>query len=190
VHRFLVFRPPPLRRWRPKAGPFPEAVLFWPVTEAVSFCSPHSLLCRHLSMESWNQDGSHWSWGQSLPCRVDTCPLAGKVAGCLEPEKGAASEALWLPPIPEAVSFCSAHSHLCRQLSVESRNQDGSHQFSNWCYLNLSKLNFGSCCPSAQSIVTTFRIKLVHFILSISLSIMWNQCTPQLYILHFLPVIF
>jgi hypothetical protein len=42
---------------------------------------------------------------------ADTCPLAGRVAGCLEPEKGAASEALWLPPVQEAVSFCSAHSH-------------------------------------------------------------------------------
>jgi hypothetical protein len=28
------------------------------------------------------------------------------VAGCLEPEKGAAPEDLWLPPIPEAVRFC------------------------------------------------------------------------------------
>jgi hypothetical protein len=37
---------------------------------------------------------------------VDTCPLAGKVARCLEPENGATSEALWLLPVPEAVSFC------------------------------------------------------------------------------------
>jgi hypothetical protein len=41
-------------------------------------------------------------------------------------EKGAASEALWLLPVPEAVSFCSTHSHLCRLLLVESRIQDGS----------------------------------------------------------------
>jgi hypothetical protein len=32
-------------------------------------------------------------------------------------KRGASSEALWLPPVPEAVSFCSAHSHLCRLLS-------------------------------------------------------------------------
>ena len=51
-------------------------------------------------------------------------PLSGKVSGCLEPEKGPASEALWLPPVPEAVSFCSPHSHLCRILLLESRNQD------------------------------------------------------------------
>jgi hypothetical protein len=38
----------------------------------------------------------------------------------------AASETLWLPPVPEAISFCSPHSHLCRLVSVESRNQDVS----------------------------------------------------------------
>jgi hypothetical protein len=59
---------------------------------------------------------------------VDTYPLVGKVPGCLEPEKGAASEALWLPPIYEAVSFCSPHSHLCRVVSVESGIQDVSHK--------------------------------------------------------------
>jgi hypothetical protein len=31
----------------------------------------------------------------------------GMVARCLEPENGAASEALWLSPFPEAVSFSS-----------------------------------------------------------------------------------
>jgi hypothetical protein len=48
------------------------------------------------------------------------------VPGCLEPEKGAASEALWLPPVPEAVSFCSPYSHLCRVVLVESGIQDVS----------------------------------------------------------------
>ena len=37
------------------------------------------------------------------------------------------SESLWLSPVPEAVSFCSPHSHLCRLLSAESRNQDAPH---------------------------------------------------------------
>jgi hypothetical protein len=46
------------------------------------------------------------------------------VAGCLGPEKGAALEALWLPPFPEAVSFCISHTHLCRILSEGSRSQD------------------------------------------------------------------
>ena len=59
-----------------------------------------------------------------------TYPLAGKVSGCLEPEKGAASEALWLPPVPEPISFCIPHSHLCRLVSVESGNQDVSHKCS------------------------------------------------------------
>ena len=45
---------------------------------------------------------------------LDTSPLAGKVTGYLEPEKGPALDAMWLPPVPEAVSFCSLHSHLCR----------------------------------------------------------------------------
>jgi hypothetical protein len=44
----------------------------------------------------------------------------GQMSGA---QKGAPSEALWVLPDPEAVSFCSAHSHLCRLLSVESRNQ-------------------------------------------------------------------
>jgi hypothetical protein len=43
-------------------------------------------------------------------------------AGCLEPEKRVSSEVLWLLPVPEAVSFCSPHSHLCRLVSVESRS--------------------------------------------------------------------
>jgi hypothetical protein len=43
---------------------------------------------------------------------ADTCPLAWRVAGCLEPEKGPASEALWLPPVPDAVSFCGAWNAL------------------------------------------------------------------------------
>jgi hypothetical protein len=85
VHRYLAFGPPPGRRWRPKTGHFPEAVLLWPVTEAVSFCSPHSHLWGRLSVESRNQDVFHWSWGKVLPGSADTCPLAGKVAGCLEP---------------------------------------------------------------------------------------------------------
>jgi hypothetical protein len=96
---------PPSRRWRPKTGPFLEAVLLWPVTEVVNFSSPHSHLCRLLSAVSQNQDGSRGSWGKSLPGPVDTSPLAGKVARGLEPENGAASEALWLSPDPEAVSL-------------------------------------------------------------------------------------
>jgi hypothetical protein len=41
---------------------------------------------------------------------------------CLEPEIGSTSEALWLLPVPEAVSFYSPHSHLRRLVSVGSRN--------------------------------------------------------------------
>ena len=38
---------------------------------------------------------------------------------CLEPEKGAASEALWLPPVPEAVSFC-VHTLTCADYFLQS----------------------------------------------------------------------
>jgi hypothetical protein len=45
-------------------------------------------------------------------------------------ETGSATEALWLPTVPEAVSFCSPHSHLCRLVSAGSGNEDGSHRCS------------------------------------------------------------
>jgi hypothetical protein len=100
-------------------------VLLWPVTEAVSFCV-HTLTCAdYFSADSQNQDGSLWSSGKGLPGWPDTCTLGGKVVGCLEPEKGAASEALWLPPVPEAVSFC-VHTLTCADYFLaESQNQDG-----------------------------------------------------------------
>ena len=63
---------------------------------------------------------------QPSPDGVDTSPLAGKVPGYLEPEMGSATEALWLPLVPEAVSFCSPHSHLCRLVLAGSGKEDGS----------------------------------------------------------------
>jgi hypothetical protein len=78
---------------------FTRSCVALPVTEAVSFCSAHSHLCRLLSAVSWNLNGFGQCWGKTIPGRADTCPLALKVAGCLEPEKGAASEALWLQPV-------------------------------------------------------------------------------------------
>jgi hypothetical protein len=108
---------------------FPRSCVALACHRSCCFSSPHSHLCRLLSVESWNQHGSHGSWGKGIPGQADTCPLAGKVAGCLEPKNGAASESLWLSPVPEAVSFCSPHSHLCRVLPAESWNQDGSCRF-------------------------------------------------------------
>jgi hypothetical protein len=104
---------PPGRRRRPEIGPVPEAV---------SFSSAYSHLCRLVLVESENQNVSCSCFGNSLLGGADTSPLAVKVPRCLEPEKGSASEALWLPPVPEAVSFCSPHSHLRRVVSVESGN--------------------------------------------------------------------
>ena len=90
----------------PKTGSASEALWLLPVPEAISFCSPHSHLCRLVSVGSGNQDGSPRCSGKALPGRVDTSPLAGKVPICLEPEMQSASEDLWLLPVPKAVSFC------------------------------------------------------------------------------------
>jgi hypothetical protein len=39
------------------------------------------------------------------------------------PKMGPALDALWLPPEPEAVSFCSPHSHLCTLVLAGSGNR-------------------------------------------------------------------
>jgi hypothetical protein len=87
-----------------------------------SFCSPHSHLCRLVLVESRNQDGSPWCCGKALLGGANTSPLTRKVPRYLEPEKCSAPESLWLQLLPEAVSLCSVHSHLCRPVLVESRN--------------------------------------------------------------------
>jgi hypothetical protein len=76
-----------------------------------SFCSPHSHLSKVLLSGSWNQDVSTRCCGKALPDGLDTNPLTGKELGCLEPEMQSAPKALWLLPVPEAVSLCSPHSH-------------------------------------------------------------------------------
>ena len=81
-------------------------------------------------MGSRDQDGSRRFSGKALLSGVDTSPLARKVPGCLEPEEDFASEALWLLPVPEAVSLCSPHSHVGRLVVKESGNQDVSSRFS------------------------------------------------------------
>jgi hypothetical protein len=88
MHRYMAFDLPPGRRWRPEIGPIPEAVLLRPVTEAVSFCSSHSHLCRLVLEVSGNQDDSFRCSCKALLGRADTSPLAGKVPSCLEPERG------------------------------------------------------------------------------------------------------
>ena len=78
----------------PKKGSVPKAVLLWPVTEAVSFCTPHSHLHRLVSEGFGNQDGSPRCFSKALLGRVDPSPLAGKVRGCLEPQMGSVLEAV------------------------------------------------------------------------------------------------
>ena len=124
MHRYLALGPPSWPKMKAQTRTCPEAELLWPVPEAVSFCILHSHLCRILSEESWNQDVCSRCSGQALPDRADPYFLAGKVTRCLGPEKGAALEALCLPPVPAAVSFCILHSHLCRILLEESWYQD------------------------------------------------------------------
>jgi hypothetical protein len=101
-----------------KKGSASEALWLPPVPEAVSFCSPHSHLHRLVSVEPGNHNVSCRCSSNSLPGWADTSPQAGKVPGCLELETGTVSEVLWLLPVPEALSFCSPHSHLCRLVLV------------------------------------------------------------------------
>jgi hypothetical protein len=124
VHRYLALGPPSWPKTKAQNRTCPSAELLWPVPEAVSFCILLSHLCRILLEGSQNQDVCCRCSSKVLPGRADPYPLARKVDRCLGPEKGAALEVLWLPSVPEAVSFCILHSHLCRILSAGSRNQD------------------------------------------------------------------
>jgi hypothetical protein len=49
----------------------------------------------------------------------------GRLSGA---EDGAASEALWLSPVPETAGLCIPHPHPCSLPSSESRSQGGSHR--------------------------------------------------------------
>ena len=95
------------------------------------FCLSQKLLASAVYTLTWadqswqnlgTQEGSPRYCGKVLLCGADTYPLAGKVPGCLEPEIRSAPEALWLLPVPEAVSLCSPHSHLRRPVLAESGN--------------------------------------------------------------------
>jgi hypothetical protein len=87
-------------------------------------CPDVSSLCRLVLAGSGNQDVSGRCSDKVFPGWVDTSPLAGKVPGCLEHEKESATEGLWLPPGPGAVSFYSPHSHLCRLVLAGSGKQN------------------------------------------------------------------
>ena len=49
----------------------------------------------------------------------------GRLSGA---EDGAASEALWLSPVPETAGLCIPHPHPCSLPSAESQNQGGSRR--------------------------------------------------------------
>jgi hypothetical protein len=83
---------------------------------------------------------------QSAPRPGRSLSSAGKVTSCLGSEKGAALEALWFPPFPEAFSFCIPYSHLCRIHSAGSRNQDVSRfNFYVKTYQGISLINMLIC---------------------------------------------
>jgi hypothetical protein len=103
-----------------------------------SFCIPHSHLRRLVLVGSGNQDGSPRCSSKALQGRSNTSPLGGKVPRCLEPKTGSASEALWLLPVLEAVSFCSPHLHLSRLVSAGSGNQDGFPRCCGWLLIFFS----------------------------------------------------
>jgi hypothetical protein len=130
----------------PKTGSAPEALQPLPVPEPVSFCSPHSHLCRPVSEQSRNQDGSPRCSGKALPGRADTSPLAGKVPGCLDPKTGSASK---------AVSFCSPHCHMHRLVSEGSGNQDGSPR--------CPKYTLNSSCESHLSNFDSLPLSKEHY---------------------------
>ena len=117
-----------------------------------SFCSRPSHLHSLVSERSRTRDGSPRCSGIALLFQAGTSPLAGKVPRCLEPETGSASEAVWLLPVPEAVSFCSPHSLLCRLVSEGSGNQDGSPRCSEEALLGgADTLVWQGRCPDVWS---------------------------------------
>ena len=114
VHRYLAFGPASWQKMKAQNRACPRIC----VASLV-----HTLTCAELSRQD---PGTKMSPPDAVakPSRAgaDTSPLGGKVLGCLEPETRSAPEALWVPPVPEAVSLCSPHSHLCRPVLVESGN--------------------------------------------------------------------
>jgi hypothetical protein len=65
---------------------FPRSCVALACHRSSCFNSPHSDLCRLLSVEYRNQGGSRRTGDRSLPAWADTCALTRKVASCLEPK--------------------------------------------------------------------------------------------------------
>ena len=64
------------------------------------------------SAASQNQGGTCCSWGCGLPNQADTCPLVGRVAVGLRPEKGVASAVMW-HRLSEKLSGSVVHPLTC-----------------------------------------------------------------------------
>jgi hypothetical protein len=95
----------------PKTVSFQEAVLLWPVTEAV-VSVVHTLTSLDYfpwSPETKTAPADPEAKASQVGCTPVLWPGRWLVSGA---ENGAASGALWLLSVPEAASVCSPHSHL------------------------------------------------------------------------------
>ena len=114
-------------------------MLLWPVTEAVVSVI-HTLTCVDYFLQSPGtkvaparklRQKPLWTGGQ-LCSELEGGQLSGELCSDLEggrlsgAENGAASEGLWLSPVPETAGLCIPHPHLCSLPSEESRSQGGS----------------------------------------------------------------
>ena len=113
-------------------GAASEALWLSPDPETADLCIPHPHPCSLPSAESRNQGGSRWSLRQK--------PLGPGGPLCSHQEggrlfgagNGAASDALWLSPVPETAGLCIPHRHPCSLPSAESRSQGGSGRQGLW----------------------------------------------------------
>ena len=80
----------------------------------------HTPTCRLPAEESWNKGGSC----RSLPGWADTCPLAPKVADCLE-LKMAPPQELCGSRLSQKLLASVFHTPTCRLPTSESRNRGG-----------------------------------------------------------------
>ena len=114
--------------WSPKRG-IPQKLCGSTLSQKLLASVVHTLTCANYF---------RWSPGTKMapadaeakPFRAGQTPVLwpGRCPDVWSSKRGPPQKLCGSLPIPEAVSFCSPHSHLCRLLSVESRNEDGSRR--------------------------------------------------------------
>jgi hypothetical protein len=102
-------------------GTVSEALWLSPVPETAGLCIPHRHLCSLPSAESRSQGSCRGLRQKPLRPSGPLCSHqeGGRLSGA---EDDAASEALWLSPVPEMAGLCIPHPHPCSLPSVESRS--------------------------------------------------------------------